>query len=84
MVVYIHFYVKLLNNLLDNLVSESDLDCDFEDGSTCGYQQDTETSHFEWMLQTAVSPSGETGPYWDHTRKNASGKLRRDNTTPLN
>ncbi|KAK2181823.1 hypothetical protein NP493_380g01002 [Ridgeia piscesae] len=52
---------------------ESDLDCDFEDGSTCGYQQDTETSHFEWMLQTAVSPSGETGPYWDHTRKNASG-----------
>ena len=44
----------------------TDLNCDFESKSFCGWQQ-AKTGDFNWQLQSGTTGSSNTGPLFDHT-----------------
>ncbi|KAI8498468.1 ADP-ribosylation factor-like protein 13B [Branchiostoma belcheri] len=50
--------------------------CDFEDGTTCQWLQDVEDD-FDWTVHSGETPSGYTGPAYDHTIGNASDPQQR-------
>ena len=49
-----------------------DTSCDFEDG-LCDFVQD-ESDDMDWNLWSSSTPSLDTGPAFDHTYGNSSGR----------
>ncbi|CAH1259361.1 TMPRSS15 [Branchiostoma lanceolatum] len=45
------------------------LPCDFEEGTTCQWVQGV-GDNFDWTLHSGGTPSGFTGPSYDHTKGN--------------
>ncbi|XP_035685696.1 MAM and LDL-receptor class A domain-containing protein 1-like [Branchiostoma floridae] len=48
------------------------LPCDFEEGTTCQWLQGV-GDDFDWTLHSGETPSGFTGPPYDHTKGNDNG-----------
>ncbi|XP_039254872.2 MAM and LDL-receptor class A domain-containing protein 1-like [Styela clava] len=46
--------------------------CDFESGY-CGWKNDS-TAEFQWFRTNTETPTGETGPRWDHTKAGDRGE----------
>ncbi|XP_063956551.1 MAM and LDL-receptor class A domain-containing protein 1-like [Lytechinus pictus] len=49
------------------------IQCDFEDPNICGYTQENGTDDFNWLRQSANTPSSDTGPPNDHTLGTSAG-----------
>ena len=47
--------------------------CDFE-RDMCGWTNDHANDDFDWLRDTAGTPSGTTGPPYDHTTGTAFGR----------
>lgn len=50
------------------------LDCNFDSG-LCGFSNTLLGDDFDWTVRRGATPSGNTGPKFDHTQKNAKGGI---------
>ncbi|XP_022096408.1 MAM and LDL-receptor class A domain-containing protein 1-like [Acanthaster planci] len=68
---------QLTNIAIDDITFDkcgvdSDLNCDFESKTICGWKQIT-ADDFDWTVQTGGTASTNTGPQFDHTLGTAKG-----------
>ncbi|XP_076116199.1 MAM and LDL-receptor class A domain-containing protein 1-like isoform X1 [Mytilus galloprovincialis] len=61
--------ISVLLNIVDPCVSTP---CTFENSNICGYKQDKKDD-FDWTRSTGETPSTDTGPDHDHTKKSDKG-----------
>ena len=54
--------------------TQSPVTCDFETADLCGYIQDS-TDPIDWTRNSGTTPTVGTGPSFDHTYSNSSGRF---------
>ncbi|XP_033638977.1 MAM and LDL-receptor class A domain-containing protein 1-like [Asterias rubens] len=64
--------IAIDDTTFDKCGKDSDLNCDFEGNTICGWQHD-QVADFKWSVQKGSTGSSGTGPQFDHTLGTGKG-----------